>query len=249
MMRLSPPDVALRDTGAADPIGHLLGSDLAGREQPETVIVGFPPTRGVQRKVGASQGPAALRKAFYQLVPDGRSERFHRLLTRTRDLADLEISGDLETDQRRLGEVIAPFLAQSTFVIVLGGGHETSYGHFLGYAISDRPVSILNWDAHPDVRELKEGKGHSGSPFRQALEDSSGACRRYAVAGLEPHAVARAHLDYVQHRGRVWWREDVSREAMPSIYDSITPPSLVSFDFDAVSQSEAPGSAPRMPVG
>ena len=41
-------------------------------------------------------------------------------------------------------------------MIVLGGGHETSYGHFLGYALASRQVEILNWDAHTDASQRRE---------------------------------------------------------------------------------------------
>jgi formiminoglutamase len=250
MPRINPPDLPRPSTAVNDPrIGHLLGSKLAARDEPTAVLLGFPSDAGVQRnggRVGAAEGPRAIRAALYRLVPDPRYARFDDLLRRTRDLGDLEVTGDLEADQRNLGDVLSPHLQRGAFVIVLGGGHETSYGHFLGYALAGRPVDILNWDAHADVRELKDGKGHSGSPFRQALEDPSGACRRYLVAGLEPHLVARAHLEYVKQRGRGIWREEISREAIDSIYESLASPALVSFDLDALNQAEAPGvSAPN----
>jgi formiminoglutamase len=171
------------------------------------------------------------------------------LLGHTRDLGDLETSGDLESDQRNLGETLAHHLLRGAFVIVLGGGHETSYGHFLGYAFAERRVEILNWDAHADVRELKEGKGHSGSPFRQAIEDSSGACRRYSVAGLQPHSVARPHLELVQRQGRAVWRDEVSPRYIDVLYGGVESPALVSFDLDAVSQAEAPGVSAPNPGG
>jgi formiminoglutamase len=250
MPRINPPDLPRPDTAVSDPrVGHLLASRLAANDEPGVVLLGFPSDVGVQRnggRVGAADGPRAIRAALYRLVPDPRYGRFDDLLRRTRDLGDLEVTGDLEADQRNLGNVLAPYLERGAFVIVFGGGHETSYGHFLGYAIAGRPLDILNWDAHADVRELKDGKGHSGSPFRQALEDPSGACRRYLVAGLEPHLVARTHLEYVQQHGRAVWREEVSREAIISIYDSVVAPALVSFDLDALNQAEAPGvSAPN----
>jgi formiminoglutamase len=180
------------------------------------------------------------------LAPGGRSGGFEDLLRCTLDLGDLETSGDVELDQSRLGEILAPHLDRGTFVIVLGGGHETSYGHFLGYAGSGRGVEILNWDAHADVRELRNGEGHSGSPFRQALEHPSRACRRYTVAGLEPHLVARAHLEYLEQHGRAVWRSDVDRDAIAAIYQGVEPATLVSFDLDAVNQAAAPGvSAPN----
>jgi formiminoglutamase len=170
-------------------------------------------------------------------------------LGRTRDLGDLEVSGDVESDQRKLGQTLAPHLARGAFAIVLGGGHETSYGHFLGYVTAGRQVDILNWDAHADVRELKLGKAHSGSPFRQAIEDPSGACRRYSVAGLQPHAVARAHLDFVAQHGRAMWRDEVTLESIPQLYRQTGTPTLVSFDLDAVAEAEAPGVSAPNPGG
>jgi len=250
MTRIVPARLVQPATPPDDPrVGGLLGSRLAQADLPDIVILGFPSDEGVRRnggRVGAALGPAAIRSALYRFAPDARSERFDDLLGRTRDLGDLEVSGDVETDQQHLGETLAPYIERGCFVIVLGGGHETSYGHFLGYARSGRKVEILNWDAHADVRELAGGKGHSGSPFRQAIEDRSGACRRYTVAGLQPHSVARAHAAFVERQGRVVWRDDVTPERIAQLYRAADSPALISFDLDAVTEAEAPGvSAPN----
>lgn len=249
MTRIIPPTTPMPDTAPDDPrLGRLLGSRLGQTDPPLAVLLGFPSDEGVRRnggRVGAAGGPKAIRPALYRLAADPRSAQFEDLLGRTRDLGDLEISRNLELDQQHLGEALAPYLQQGAFVIVFGGGHETSYGHFQGYARTGHRVEILNWDAHADVRELKEGKGHSGSPFRQAIEDPSRMCRSYTVAGLQPHSVARAHLEYVKKHGRAVWREDVTRETIDELYRGVAGPTLVSFDLDAVSDAEAPGvSAP-----
>ena len=253
MASIIPPDIPLLDTAPDDPrLGRLLGSRLGTGDIPAAVILGFPSDEGVRRnggRVGAAQGPTATRAALYRLAPDARSEGFDNLLSRTRDLGDLQVSGDVEADQQSLGEALGPHIAQGAFVIVLGGGHETSYGHFLGYVRAGRKVEILNWDAHADVRELRGGKAHSGSPFRQATEDRSGACRRYSVAGLQPHAVARAHLAFVEQHGRAVWRDDVSHERIAQLYRSSDSPMLASFDLDAVNEAEAPGVSAPSPVG
>jgi formiminoglutamase len=243
----------LRDTGSVDPrVGHLLGSALRKHDVPHAVLLGFPSDEGVKRnggRVGAAQGPDALRAALYHLAPDPRLDHFEELLRHTHDLGNLDVTGEVESDQRNLGEALAPHLERGTFVIVLGGGHETSYGHFLGYALAGKPLEILNWDAHADVRELVQGKAHSGSPFRQVIEDPSGACRRYSVAALQPHAVSRAHLDLVRKHGQVLWRHEVSEETIHRLYLEAQAPTLVSFDLDAVSHAEAPGvSAPPIPA-
>ena len=249
MARINPPEITLSPGAPSDPrLGHLLGSRLKAGDEPQVVILGFPSDEGVRRnggRPGAAEGPRTLRRALYRLAPDARSAAFAALLSRTLDLGDLEVSGDVERDQQTLGEVLSSHLSSSTFVVVLGGGHETSYGHFLGYATAGRSVEILNWDAHADVRELAQGKAHSGSPFRQAIEHRSGACRRYTVAGLQPSAVAQTHLDFVEQHGRAIWREEVSDDTIGEVYATAGSPTLVSFDLDAVSQAEAPGvSAP-----
>jgi formiminoglutamase len=250
MSRLVLPDIHPPDTAPDDPrLGHLLGSGLAGSDAPDVVILGFPSDEGVRRnggRVGAARGPSAIRSALYRLTPDPRSAQFAELLGRTRDLGDLAVTGDVEADQQQLGDTIGPYIQQGSFVIVLGGGHEASYGHFLGYVQAGRKPEIINWDAHADVRELADGKAHSGSPFRQALQHQSAACRRYTVAGLQPHAVAREHAAFVERHGRLIWRNDISPERVAQLYRSVDHPTLVSFDLDAVSEAEAPGvSAPN----
>jgi formiminoglutamase len=109
-----------------------------------------------------------------------------------------------------------------------------------------RSVRILNHDAHPDVRMLENGLGHSGSPFSQAIMDDSGLCASYTVVGLNPHSVSRVHLDFVrENKGEYLFRDEVSSQTIARIHEGLREPSMVSFDLDAVDQAHAPGvSAP-----
>jgi len=238
-------------TADGDPrVGHLLGTGLGPGEAPAAVLVGFPTDEGVRRnggRPGAAEGPGAMRRALYRMTPDaGDFDRHVALLRRTVDVGDLVTGVDLEADQQALGEALASWLRQGSFVLLLGGGHETAYGHFLGYAAAGQSVEILNLDAHADVREPREGKGHSGSPFRQALLHPSAACRRYRVAGLAPQAVARDHLAWLEARGgRGWMASTIDAERVAGLFAGLSRPALATFDLDALDQSHAPGvSAP-----
>jgi formiminoglutamase len=154
----------------------------------------------------------------------------------------------VEQDQALLGEALAQYLSEGVFPIVLGGGHETSYGHFLGYVGAGKTVEAINWDAHPDVRKLIDEKGHSGSPFRQALLHPSGGCARYTVAGLQPQSVAASHLNFLDdNRGRWVWKQNLDAATINALYAEADHPVLASFDVDAVDQGAAPGaSAPAV---
>jgi formiminoglutamase len=234
-------------------VGHLLGSKLTTSSRPRVVIIGFPSDEGVHRnggRVGAAGAPGEIRRWLYRLTPDAQNhESFVELLERTLDLGDLKCSDDVEQDQALLGEALAQYLSEGVFPIVLGGGHETSYGHFLGYVGAGQAVEILSWDAHPDVRKLlDDGRGHSGSPFRQALLHEAGLCRRYTVAGLQPQSVAASHLSFLDdHRGRYVWRGNVTPAVITSLYTEAEGPVMASFDIDAVDGAWAPGvSAPSV---
>ena len=248
---MRPIQMAAPATAADDPrIGHLLGR---AEDRWVASLVGFPSDEGVRRnggRLGAAAGPTEIRRWLYRMTPDATSERFTRLLGRTHDLGDVDVTGDLERDLEALGAVVAEQLTAGRYVVVLGGGHEVAFGHFLGYARRGAPVEIVNWDAHADVRPWIDRDGravaHSGSPFRQALEHPSGACRGYSVAGVQPGSLAAAHRAYVEAAGgRVVLRHQVGSGTPLELLDGLRNDALVSFDLDALDQSLAPGvSAP-----
>src|SRR5699024_10738776 len=173
-------------------------------------------------------------------------EAFTSILEQTIDAGNITVSGELEADQQRLGEVVAEYLKKDIIPIILGGGHGTAFGHFLGYAKADLKTSIFNLDAHTDVRPLKNGKSHSGSPFRQALEHKSGCCKQYSVAGLQPHSVADAHLEFIEYyNGNAVFKDKTDIEAIKKLLNGTNDRCMVTFDMDAVAQAFAPGvSAP-----
>ena len=228
---------------------HWLAGSKDRVDEAHVVIVAFPSDEGVRRnggRPGASGGPAAIRRALYRMTPDARApEAFAALLERTADLGNVDVSGDVERDQEALAGTVAPHLGRRA-VIVLGGGHETAYGHLLGYVRAARPVHVLNWDAHTDVREAGASGGHSGSAFRQGLEHPSGLVRSYSAAGLHPWRVAAEHAAWVRARGgRVAWVEDLDAPGVDAMVREMPGPAMASFDLDAVSAPEAPGvSAP-----
>lgn len=221
----------------------------SGDQEPSFILIGCPVDEGVERnggRRGAAQAPALVRKYLNKMTPPpDRVEVFMESLSPGLDLGDVP-AGSMEQMQQNLGEQIAPWLKNGIPVIVLGGGHETTYGHYLGYRNAGVSHKIVNLDAHTDVRELKNGAGHSGSPFRQILEDEETLCRSYNVAGLQPHAVAKSHLEYIEHHGGEWHLyPDTDMSLINRLYSNSDFPVMTTFDMDGVDQSQAPGvSAP-----
>lgn len=252
MSDFQPTTVSPPDTFKDDPrIGHLLGENIDDPLEARAVLLGFPSDEGVRingGRPGAADAPDMIRDALYSMTPDARTSGFADLVRRTVDVGNLKLGGRLEDHQTQLGRALAPYLARGVVPIVLGGGHETAYGHFRGYVEAERSVAILNWDAHADVRPLRNGRAHSGSPFRQALEDASGRCAGYTVAGLLPHSTATAHVEYLTDQGgQAIWANELAADQISALYAGWSTPVMATFDLDAVDQRAAPGvSAPAV---
>ncbi len=122
-------------------------------------IIGYACDEGVRRnngRVGAKGGPEAIRKCMGKLP------------NRVTDKGNITCEdGNLEKTQEKLGVMVSEELELGNFPLVIGGGHDIAYGHFLGInkAIEGN-VGIINLDAHFDLRHFENG-GNSGTPFNQ----------------------------------------------------------------------------------
>jgi formiminoglutamase len=222
---------------------------LSGR----AVLIGFPQDEGVRRnggRVGAAEAPNEIRRWLYRLTPQDCQAEVTLLDLPPLDLGNVRVSSALEETQAALAEIIAAVLQCGAIPIVLGGGHETAYGHFLGYGRAHKQVGIINLDAHLDLRPPVDGKAHSGSPFRQALEHPTHPLRgeHYVCLGAQPHSVSREHWLFAREQGcTVRWCSDVrhlleqhfrvERDRLARAGCSV----YVTLDADVVQTAEVPG--------
>ena len=125
----------------------------------KVVIIGYACDEGVRRnngRVGAKDGPDAIRKCIGKLSP-GAIDKGNIICE----------DGNLGKTQEELGEMVEKELKQGNFPLVIGGGHDIAYGHFLGINKAIKgTVGIINLDAHFDLRPFHNG-GNSGTPFNQ----------------------------------------------------------------------------------
>lgn len=143
-------------------------------------LVGFCCDAGVRRNLGrpgAAQGPAAFRTALAKQPLSSAAIQIY-------DLGDIVChDDDLENAQNSLAELVALLISNNIQPIVIGGGHETAWGHYQGL-IKANPtldVGIINFDAHFDLRPLLEcGKGSSGTPFQQIALDCQTRQRNFS---------------------------------------------------------------------
>jgi formiminoglutamase len=225
------------------------------------VLIGFPQDEGVRRnggRPGGAEAPRAVRHWLYRLTPWDAVSGADLTRRRALDLGDVRTVGGLEASQEALGEVVAAVLAAGGVPVVLGGGHETAYGHYLAYARAGWAVGIVNLDAHLDVRPYAAGQGHSGSPFRQALERPTDPLpgQLYCCLGAQPFSVSGEHLDYVSEGGgTVRWRDQVAGRLAEELERQCRRmagqgcPVYLTVDADVVRTADVPGVSAPNPLG
>lgn len=109
-------------------------------------------------------------------------------------------------DRKRLFQIVSEIDKEVTYLItkivqakkipiVIGGGHNNSYGNIKGLAIAkNRAVNVINLDAHTDFRIL-EGR-HSGNGFSYAYEE--GFLEKYFIFGLHESYTSKAVFDRIK---------------------------------------------------
>jgi len=162
------------------------------------VLLGFESDEGVRRNLGnpgANQGPTAFRQVAGKLPIHTPFLLY--------DAGNVQcLNHDLEASQAELKKRVAMILALNLMPIVIGGGHETAWGHFQGIAAHTPfkdDIAILNFDAHFDLRPLLDGqRGSSGTPFRQINDYLRGKNKpfHYYCAGIQPYGNTKRLFDY-----------------------------------------------------
>ena len=158
---------------------------------PHITLLGFASDEGVRRnqgRVGAAEGPTALRGALAPLAAHGPLATGQVGIV---DGGDISVADqDLEAAQEELGLSIGEALAQpgNQLCVVLGGGHETAWASYLGLMTAGLEPGtrwgVVNLDAHFDLRDSPEPS--SGTPFAQMAraQQALGEEFRYAVVGI-----------------------------------------------------------------
>jgi formiminoglutamase len=148
-------------------------TSLLPKSKKGLALLGFCSDEGVRRnqgRLGATEGATVLRSHLSNLP-----WHFEDDLTLL-DAGDIFCLGEfLEDAQEDLGEAVEKLLEVNYQTILMGGGHEIAYGHYLGIKNFVRKknarLGIINFDAHFDMRETLDGKASSGTPFLQIAKD------------------------------------------------------------------------------
>ncbi|MFV8324011.1 formimidoylglutamase [Flavobacterium sp. LB3P21] len=106
-----------------------------------------------------------------------------------------KLSQLVEKIDKDVSHIIFSIIKLGKIPIIIGGGHNNSYGNIKGTALAKgKPINAINFDAHSDFRIL-EGR-HSGNGFSYAFEE--GFLKKYFIFGLHENYTSKSVLDIIK---------------------------------------------------
>lgn len=224
--------------------------------QNSIVLLGFACDEGVKRNLGrpgAVDGPQSLRQSLGTLPLAYPNIRIY-------DAGNIICDdGNLEEAQSNLGYAVSAILQAGAFPILLGGGHEITYGHYLGLrrhlnTQTADTLGIVNFDAHFDNRTPTNGTPTSGTGFYQIAEDCEIAQTpfHYLALGIQPTSNTTRLFDTAHQSGtRYIPAAGFEKNSCPivdreiELLNSRSDAIYISIDMDVFAAPYAPGvSAP-----
>lgn len=214
--------------------------------EPKAALLGVPYDASSSFQRGAAGGPKAIREALWSEAGNTWTEYGIDLRN-----APLDDEGDLvftdgesnELVRGRIEAAVGRIAGSGRRPLVFGGDHSITYPVLRGFRRHHPRLTILHFDAHPDLYDEFEGDRYSHAcPFARSLED--GLTDRLVQVGIRTmtgHQREQARKFGVEVIEMKDWRD--GREL------GLQGPVYISFDLDALEPGLMPGLAHREPGG
>jgi agmatinase len=164
-------------------------------------------------------------------------------------LREPEVTGSLQASLDQLDAFVDAVLAEEKFPLILGGEHSLTAGAIRPFARRYDNLTILQIDAHADLRDGYLGEHYShASAMRRVLDHEN--CR---VVAFGIRAICQAEADYIDaHCDRVdiHWAHEQATWDMAALAKSLAGRNIyVTFDIDGLDGAEMPATGTPTPGG
>lgn len=232
--------------------GHLDAAD-ADFERARVVVVPVPFDGTTCYRPGTREGPQAIIDASRNLELYDVELRRSPYTVGIHTLRAVEIvNGDAEAMVERVDRATGHLIEAGKWVLTLGGDHLVAIGAIRAHARRFANLSVLQFDAHADLRDAYEGARCSAATvMRRTLE----VCPSIAQVGIrslsEPEAqlVAERHIPQILaadiHEQVAAGRRDWIEQTLAALGEDV----YITFDIDCFDPSLVPGTGTPEPGG
>lgn len=193
---------------------------------------------------GPAEAPHRIREALYcsssnlwteDGIDLGQPGTFH-------DAGDLKLPLEAEPAGSAIEQAVRDILALGHPLICLGGDHSITYPILRGFKDKVADITILHFDAHPDLYHDYAGRLSHACPFARIMENR--LARRLVQVGIR--TIGAHQLEQAQKFGV----EVITIRNLARVPDlKFESPLYISFDVDVLDPAFAPGVSHYEPGG
>ena len=207
-------------------------------------LIGVPSDSNSSFERGPALAPELIRAALWSdrgnlAAEDGREIGVDFALT---DLGDLVLT-EAPTDDGIIAAAVSASIAAGQVPLIIGGDHAITHAAVRGVTAQHGPVTILHFDAHPDLyANFADNPRSHASPFARIME--AGLATRLVQVGirtLNQHCRNQAEKYAVEITAMA--------DFVPEHVPVLAGPLYISIDLDGIDPSEAPGVSHPEPGG
>lgn len=219
-------------------------------EKAKAVIIPYGLEKTVSYEGGTSKGPAAILECSSEL--EQFDEVFWKEAIKEYGIATLntpEIPDDHEEALDHLAGIVDSVLEDGRFPLVLGGEHSLTPAAIRPFAKRYEKLTILQFDAHADLRDGYEGHHNShASAMCRCLDHEN--IRLVSVGIRNISASEIPFLEANKHRIDIFWAKDKKSWKLGDIADVVGDgPVYLTFDIDGFDASMIPATGTPEPGG
>jgi agmatinase len=161
------------------------------------VILPVPYEGGITYGTGTAGAPDAVITAskyleFYDEILEAEPYRMGITTVRAP-----EIFPDAERMHAAVVEIMKTLIAQNKFVVMLGGDHSLSIGCFQALQTRTDQLSVIQIDAHSDLRDIYEGSRYSHACVMSRIRELTGDTLQIGIRSMsleEAHKIEKENL-------------------------------------------------------
>lgn len=194
---------------------------------------------------GADKGPEALLDASFNL-------EFYDIETGTEvykkgiaTLAPVTEDSSPEAMSAEVEKAMDNILADGKFPVLIGGEHSVSIGAFRAVAKKYDDLSIIQFDAHSDMRDEYEGSSHNHACVMARALELTDSVTQVGIRSSDTSELKNINPSRIFHAYKIkeqqGWEKDVSAQLKKNVY--------ITIDLDVLDPAYLPSTGTPEPDG
>ena len=223
-----------------------MGVDSASFDEADVVVLPIPYEGTASYKAGQRFGPRMIINASCQ-TETFDSELKSEIVSKVKIHTALPLESNLSSPESMLKDVhyaARQVVASGKFLLALGGEHSISSGLAKAYAEKHKELTVLQIDAHADLRQEFEGTPYSHACVMRRIHDFGIRTVQVGIrsCSLEEH-------EYIcEKKPAVFWAP-FTKEQIPAILEACGRHVYLTIDADGFDPSILPATGTPVPGG